>query len=227
MISRNWMGVLGVLAALTVAGTLSEPVVVHRWLGPHRSSATVRASSGPGWTWPANPVLIPGLLASDQEIALNAQVYPVAFVPVTDTTGLQQLQRLATTKSITPHRLGFLALVVAHPQSDQTAVATAARLMHRDQITLPWAVVIDPPVAWQTSTLQVYWPQDQHVEHAVGSAALTAWHHATASVAVTSVQIFSRGSKPSTTSTPTAKPHTLPTSGTVPSTRPVSPRRKS
>lgn len=184
-------------------------------------------ASSKGWTWPTNPSLIPGLLSSDQEIALNAQVYPVALVPVTDTAGLQQLQHLATTTSKTPHRIGFLAITVRDPKSDQTAVATAARLMHRDKITLPWAVVIDPPVAWQTSTLQVYWLQDQKVEHAVGSAALTAWQHATAPVAVTSVQIPSHGSKPSTTSTPKAKPHTLPTSGTVPSTRHVSPRRQS
>lgn len=183
---RPWPA-LGAMAVLTIMGVLMAPVVAHRLQGAPRHLA---ATSAPGWTWPANPALIPGLLSSDQEIALNAQVYPVAFVRVTDTAGLRLLQRLATTKSTTPHRIGFLALVGLHPRSDRAAVTTAARWMHRDGITLPWVVVLDPPAAWRISALQVYWPTAHGIGHAIGGeAALKAWQQATAPVRVTSTQV--------------------------------------
>ena len=178
----RWWAAMGVIAALAVAGTLAGPFFARTLAhGTARPSAASR-----GWTWPANPALIPGLLASEQEVALNAQVYPVAFVPVTDTAGLQQLQRLAITQSKTPHRIGFLALVVSHPTSDRAAVTTASQRMHRDGITLPWVVVLDPPSAWRHSGLQVYWPTAKGIGHAVGGAALKAWRRATAPVRVTS-----------------------------------------
>ena len=183
---RAWP-TLGAIAALAVVGILVGPFVVRSLA--HGSDRLRAASPATGWTWPANPALIPGLLASDQEIALNAQVYPVAFVPVRDTAGLQQLQRLATTKSKTPHRIGFLALVVSHPKSDRAAVKTATQRMHRDGITSPWVVVLDPPATWQTSAVQVYWPKANGIGHAVGPAALRAWQHATAPIAVTSTQV--------------------------------------
>ncbi len=183
----RWWAALGVSAALAVAGTLAGPFFARTFAkGPDRLLA---ASPVTGWTWPANPALIPGLLSSDQEIALNADVYPVAFVPVTDTAGLQQLQRLATTKSNTPHRIGFLALVVSHPKSDRAAVTTASQRMHRDRITIPWVVVLDPPATWQISAIQVYWPKANGIGHAVGPAALRAWQQATAPIVVTSTQV--------------------------------------
>lgn len=151
-------------------------------------SVAYRASLSTGWTWPANPALIPGLLSNDQEIALNASVYPVAIVPQTDTAALQRLIQLATTKSARPHRIGFVALIIAHPRSDRAAVITATRIVHRAGITLPWAVVLDPPGAWRTGTVQVYWPTAHGIAHAVGAAAFTAWRRATAPLPVASQQ---------------------------------------
>lgn len=147
------------------------------------------SASTAGWTWPTNPALIPGLLSSNQEVALNALVYPVAVVPVTQTATIHTLQQEATGHSKTPHRIGFLALTVAHPQSDHAAVSLATRRMHQDHVTLPWVVIIDPTATWQRPTVQVYWPHHATVDHAVGSAGLAAWKQATAPGVVTSTQV--------------------------------------
>lgn len=208
--------------AVWLAGATGIFAAVALGLGIAGMGLPTKAS---GWTWPANPALIPGLLSSHQEIALNAMVYPVAIVPVTAKSTIRTLQQEATGHSKTPHRIGFLALTVARPSSDRAAVALATKQMHRDHVTLPWVVILDPPAAWRNSTVQVYWPHQSTVDHAEGSVALTAWAKATAPVTVTSTQIVPHSSSP-TPRTKTARSKT-PKQGVPKSSTPATHRRSS
>lgn len=187
---RGWAA-LGLIAALGVLGILAGPFWARTFARSlaNGTNRRVTASATAGWTWPANPALIPALLAQDQEVALNAAVYPVAIVAQSNTAALRRLNQAATETSRQPHRMGFLAVIVSNPRSDRTAVATTQRIMRRAAIRVPWAVVLDPPTAWRTSTVQVYWPTSHGIAHAGGTAAFRAWRVATAPAPVRSRQI--------------------------------------
>ena len=62
---RGWP-MLGAVTALAVAGILVGPFVARSLA--HRPNRLRAASPATGWTWPAKPALIPGLLLSDQEM---------------------------------------------------------------------------------------------------------------------------------------------------------------
>lgn len=133
-----------------------------------------------GWTWPVDPTVMPALNASGQVFVLNASVYPVALVAITDTTALRRLNAAYTAPSRTPRHIAFVALIDPHPASNAAALQAARAVMKQVHDALPWAILIDPPPADSTPGVQLDRPTAHGVAHLTGSALWAAWTHAVA-----------------------------------------------
>ncbi|MDA8192729.1 MAG: hypothetical protein M0Z53_01850 [Thermaerobacter sp.] len=165
----------------TPAGRLMTSLAAGLVLAGGVLTVRAQASHPPtGWTWPANPAVMPVLTATGQELVLNAQVYPVAVVPVTNRRALTAFNAAYVAPSRTPHRLGFLAVIVPHPASTAAALRTARQQLAAAHVRVPWGVLIDPPAAYRQPAPQVYRPGPRGIRRVTGSAALAAWRQAVA-----------------------------------------------
>ena len=147
----------------------------------HGAARTVTASTA----LPANPTMILTTNAQKQETLLNAQVYPVAIVSLADTAALTRLNALYTAPASGPHRLGFLAVVDPQALSAAQAVAATQKVMTAHHMALPWAVVLDPPGAYEHPGVQLYWATGQTIHHVTGASLWSTWAHLTRPIALT------------------------------------------
>ena len=174
--------------ALTFAGSF----VFH---GPARTT-TVSAAL------PANPTMILTTNAQKQETLLNAQIYPVAVVALSDTAALTRLNAIYTAPASGPHRLGFVAVIDPGAASSAQAVAATQKVMAAHHMALPWAVVLDPPPAYEHPAVQLYWSAHNGMHHATGAAIWPAWTQLTRPIPLTlfNTARTSHGMKPATPS---------------------------
>lgn len=161
--------------ALTFVGTL----IFHPTAHPVTASTAL----------PANPTMILTTNAQKQETLLNAQVYPVAIVSLADTAALTRLNALYTAPASGPHRLGFLAVVDPHALSAAQAVAATQKVMTAHHMALPWAVVLDPPAAYEHPGVQLYWATGQTIHHVTGTSVWSTWAHLTRPIALTPFKV--------------------------------------
>lgn len=134
------------------------------------------------WRLPANAAIIPALTASGQEMVLNAAMYPVAIVSVQDLRAIRRLNA-AYAPSQTPRHIGFLAIVDHDPLSDAQALAAVRRVMTQQHVTLPWALIIDPPAGYASPPVQLYLPKARGIQHVTGSTVWSQWASALSPIA--------------------------------------------
>ena len=127
---------------------------------------------------PANPTMIVAENGTGQETILNAQVYPIALVTLSNTAALVRLNQ-AYTRRPGPHHFGFLAVIDTHAASMHQAVTQTQKVLTAHHITLPWAVVVDPAPAFTHPSVQLYWMAQQKLHHLTGSALWPIWAHLT------------------------------------------------
>lgn len=167
----------GVRIIALVAAVLA--VAVGLLVRPHPT--TPRAG---GWALPANAAIMPALTAQGQEMVLNAAMYPIAVISIKNATDIARLNAVYAQPSREPRHIGFLAVVDPHPASNAQALAAARRVMQQHHITLPWAVIIDPPSVYETSTVQLYLPGTHGIRHVTGSALWSDWARVLAPIAI-------------------------------------------
>ena len=161
--------------------------------------AVAHTSASPALTaLPANPTMIVAENGTGQETLLNARVYPVALVTLSNIAALVRLNQTYT-RQPGPHHFGFLAVIDTHAASMHQAVSQTQKVLTAHHITLPWAVVVDPAPAFTHPSVQLYWMAQQKLHHLTGAALWPVWTYLTRPLPVL---VLKHSSTPSSTHHP-------------------------